>query len=242
MLDGYELMQAQEMLQVGDEQFPRFLPRLRALQEARRRGQMQRARVIQELRGMTQSRSAPDEARLKDSLRTLDDLDARSAAGDPAGEGGAGSSARRVSAGEIPPLRSDDGAAQGRTAHARPAGQPAEPAAEPINPVVQFPHRWTGSQATVLAGDARFQPGLLAETVPDAGAPRHEVRPRKARFHPVVWGGASLPYPALELYVLNAVTPVGGAACRRDLARARGRPAGVAPRRRSPEKEDRADS
>ena len=42
MLDGYELMQAQEMLQVGDEQFPRFLPRLRALQEARRRAQMQR--------------------------------------------------------------------------------------------------------------------------------------------------------------------------------------------------------
>jgi len=78
MLDGYELIQAQEMLQVGDEQFPRFLPRLRALQEARRRGQMQRARVIQELRGLTQSRSAPDEPRIKDSLRALDDLDARS--------------------------------------------------------------------------------------------------------------------------------------------------------------------
>ncbi len=78
MLDGYELIQAQEMLQVGDEQFPRFLPRLRALQEARRRGQMQRARVMQELRGLTQSRPTPDDARLKDSLRTLDDLDARS--------------------------------------------------------------------------------------------------------------------------------------------------------------------
>ena len=78
MLDGYELIQAQEMLQVSDEQFPRFLPRLRALQEARRRGQTQRARVIQELRGLTQSRPAPDEARIKDSLRTLDDLDARS--------------------------------------------------------------------------------------------------------------------------------------------------------------------
>jgi hypothetical protein len=78
MLDGYELIQAQEMLQVGDEQFPRFLPRLRALQEARRRGQTQRSRVIQELRGLTQSRSAPDEARIKDSLKTLDDLDVRS--------------------------------------------------------------------------------------------------------------------------------------------------------------------
>jgi hypothetical protein len=78
MLDGYELMQAQEMLQLGDEQFPRFLPRLRALQDARRRAQMQRIRVIQELRRMTQSRSTLDEARIKDSLKTLDDLDARS--------------------------------------------------------------------------------------------------------------------------------------------------------------------
>ena len=79
MLDGYELIQAQEMLQLGDEQLPRFLPKLRALQDARRRAQMQRVRVIQELRGMTQSRSTLDEARLKDSLKTLDDLDARSA-------------------------------------------------------------------------------------------------------------------------------------------------------------------
>ena len=69
MLDGYELMQAQEMLQLGDEQFPRFLPKLRALQDARRRAQMQRVRVIQELRRMTQSRSTLDEPRIADSLK-----------------------------------------------------------------------------------------------------------------------------------------------------------------------------
>jgi hypothetical protein len=79
MLDGYELMQAQEMLQLGDEQFPGFLPRLRALQDARRRAQTQRIRVIQELRGMTRSRSTLDEVRIKDRLKVLDDLDARSA-------------------------------------------------------------------------------------------------------------------------------------------------------------------
>jgi hypothetical protein len=79
MLDGYELMQAQKVLELSDEQFPRFLPRLRAFQDARRRAQMQRIRVIQELRRMTQSRSTLDEARIKDSLKTLDDLDARSA-------------------------------------------------------------------------------------------------------------------------------------------------------------------
>jgi len=79
MLDGYELMQAQEVLQLGDEQFPRFLPKLRAFQDARRRAQVQRIRVIQELRRMTQSRSTLDEAGIKDSLKALDDLDARSA-------------------------------------------------------------------------------------------------------------------------------------------------------------------
>jgi len=79
MLDGYELMQAQEMLQLGDDQLPKFLPKLRALQEARRRAQVQRIRVIQDLRRMTKARSAQDEPQIKESLKTLDDLDARSA-------------------------------------------------------------------------------------------------------------------------------------------------------------------
>lgn len=79
MLDGYELMQAQEMLQLGDEQLPRFLPMLRALQEARRRAQVQRIRVIQDLRRLTQARSTQDEPRIKESLKTLDDLEVRSA-------------------------------------------------------------------------------------------------------------------------------------------------------------------
>jgi hypothetical protein len=45
----------------------------------RRRAQAQRIRVIQELRGMTRSRSTLDEARIKDTLKVLDDLEARSA-------------------------------------------------------------------------------------------------------------------------------------------------------------------
>ena len=56
MLDGYELMQAQDTLQLGDEQFPKFLPRLKALQDARRRAQMERVRIVQELRRMSQAR------------------------------------------------------------------------------------------------------------------------------------------------------------------------------------------
>lgn len=80
MFDGYALMQAQRMLQISDEQFPQFLPRLKALQEARRRAQMQRQRAIQELRRLTQPRAVPvDEAELRDRLKALDDIEARSA-------------------------------------------------------------------------------------------------------------------------------------------------------------------
>lgn len=80
MLDGYELMQAQETLELGDDQFPRFLPRLKALQDARRRALIERNRVIQELRRMTQARAiAVDEARIRERVKALDDLDARSA-------------------------------------------------------------------------------------------------------------------------------------------------------------------
>ena len=80
MLDGYELMQAHEILQLGDDQFPRFLPRLKALQDARRSVQMQRSRIIRELRRLTQARAgAPDEARIREQIKALDDLDTRSA-------------------------------------------------------------------------------------------------------------------------------------------------------------------
>lgn len=80
MLDGYELMQAHEILQLGDDQFPRFLPRLKALQDARRSVQMQRSRIIRELRRLTQAPAgAPDEARIGEQVKALDDLDTRSA-------------------------------------------------------------------------------------------------------------------------------------------------------------------
>jgi hypothetical protein len=81
MLDGYELMQAQDTLQLGDDQFPRFLPRLKALQDARRRAQMGRARIVQELRRMSQARpNDVDEARVRERVSALDELEERSAA------------------------------------------------------------------------------------------------------------------------------------------------------------------
>jgi Spy/CpxP family protein refolding chaperone len=78
MLDGYMLIQAQDVLQLTDEQFPRFLARVRTWQEARRRTQGERQRMLQELRRMTAGRAGPvDESTIKDRLKALDDLEAR---------------------------------------------------------------------------------------------------------------------------------------------------------------------
>jgi hypothetical protein len=78
MLDGYMLIQAQDVLQLSDEQFSQFLSRVRIWQETRRRSQGERQRMLQELRRMTAARAgAVDEATIKDRLKALDDLEAR---------------------------------------------------------------------------------------------------------------------------------------------------------------------
>jgi Spy/CpxP family protein refolding chaperone len=79
MFDAYALMQAQEQLKIGDEQFTRFLTRFKTLQEVRRQVQQERARIIMDLRRLT---TAPqtDEAQIKDRLAALQELDTRSAA------------------------------------------------------------------------------------------------------------------------------------------------------------------
>jgi Spy/CpxP family protein refolding chaperone len=80
MLDGYMLIQAQDVLQLTDEQFPRFLARVRTWQETRRRMQGERQRMLQELRRMTSGRGdVPDENTVKDRLKGLDDLETRAA-------------------------------------------------------------------------------------------------------------------------------------------------------------------
>ena len=78
MLDGYMLIQAQDVLQLSDEQFPRFLSRVRAWQDTRRRSQGERQRMLQELRRMTAARGGTvDEATIKERLKALDDLESR---------------------------------------------------------------------------------------------------------------------------------------------------------------------
>src|SRR5262245_21904606 len=50
MFDSYALMQAQDQLQITDDQFPQFLTRFKALQDIRRQALQQRTRRITELR------------------------------------------------------------------------------------------------------------------------------------------------------------------------------------------------
>jgi hypothetical protein len=77
MFDAYALVQAQKALNLRDDQYPKFLTRLRTLQTVRRRAENQRLRIINELRRITQAADGPvDEATIKDRLKTLNDLGA----------------------------------------------------------------------------------------------------------------------------------------------------------------------
>jgi len=78
MFDAYALLQAQEQLRIGDEQYTQFLTRFKALQDLRRRALNERTRIVVELRRMLME-GQPDEAAIKDRLKLLDDIETRSA-------------------------------------------------------------------------------------------------------------------------------------------------------------------
>jgi Spy/CpxP family protein refolding chaperone len=79
MFDSYALMQAQDQLQISDDQFPQFLTRFKALQDIRRQALQQRSRRIMELRRLL---NAPqlDEAAVGEQMKGLEELEARSQA------------------------------------------------------------------------------------------------------------------------------------------------------------------
>ena len=79
MFDSYALIQAQEQLKVSDEKFPQFLTRFKALQDTRRANMTQRFRMIQDLRRLTND-PQPDETRMRERLKAIDELDARAQA------------------------------------------------------------------------------------------------------------------------------------------------------------------
>ena len=76
LFDAYVVMQAQQELQLSDEQYPTFLARVKALQAARQRGTTERNRIIRELRRLAEP-SSFDEAQARTQLRALADVDAR---------------------------------------------------------------------------------------------------------------------------------------------------------------------
>jgi Spy/CpxP family protein refolding chaperone len=79
MFDAYALMQAQEQLKIGDDQFAQFLTRYKALQDLRRKNLQERARLVFDMRQML-NRPNPDETQLKERITALQDLETRSAA------------------------------------------------------------------------------------------------------------------------------------------------------------------
>ena len=76
MFDSYALMQAQEQLQIKDDQFPQFLTRFKALQEIRRQALQQRTRRVAEIRRLLTA-AEPDTAALREQMKGLDELAAR---------------------------------------------------------------------------------------------------------------------------------------------------------------------
>jgi Spy/CpxP family protein refolding chaperone len=77
MFDAYALMQAQDQLKIDDQHYPQFLTRFKALQEVRRKALFDRMRTIGELRRLGNDPQS-DENQIKDQLRALQDIDARS--------------------------------------------------------------------------------------------------------------------------------------------------------------------
>jgi hypothetical protein len=83
LMDGYAVVQGQEFLGLNDAQFAQFLPRFRALQETRRRHNMERLQLLQELNRMTNPRAArrggvqASDAEVRDRLKMLRDVETR---------------------------------------------------------------------------------------------------------------------------------------------------------------------
>ena len=77
LLDGYAIVQAQEYLGMTDAQFGPFLPKLRALQDGRRRNELERLRLLQELRRLTNPRAQAPENEIRDRVRALRELQIR---------------------------------------------------------------------------------------------------------------------------------------------------------------------
>lgn len=81
--DAYMIVQAQQQLGLSDDQFPKFIVRLKNLQEIRRRNQQARQQILGDLRrmlGRPRAPANPDEGQIRDRLKALQDLEGRAPA------------------------------------------------------------------------------------------------------------------------------------------------------------------
>ncbi len=78
MLDAYAIVQAQNVLQLNDEQYGQFVVRLKRLQDTRRRNSQARNRAMQELRRLS-SEPGSDEVALRERLKAWRELEDQSA-------------------------------------------------------------------------------------------------------------------------------------------------------------------
>jgi hypothetical protein len=79
MFDAYALVQAQDQLQISDDQYSRFLVRYKALQDLRRKSLQEHTRIVAELRRLV-AEPQPNEALLEARIEALDDVDTRTRA------------------------------------------------------------------------------------------------------------------------------------------------------------------
>ncbi len=82
LFDAYLVMEAQQALQLSDQQYPQFLSRLRTLQDTRRKNQQERNQLMNQLQRLTNPRAQVrgDEAMIKERLTALQELESRNAA------------------------------------------------------------------------------------------------------------------------------------------------------------------
>ena len=78
LFDAFELVRAQEMLGLTDEQYPDFVARLKRLQDARRSGLQRRQRHLRELQRLSNQPNV-DESVLEERLAALKVLETESA-------------------------------------------------------------------------------------------------------------------------------------------------------------------
>jgi len=79
LFDAYIVIRAQEALNLDDAQFTAFLPKLRALQETRRRNDQAHNQMVVELGRLTAPNASFDEAQVREKLKALLDLEGRAA-------------------------------------------------------------------------------------------------------------------------------------------------------------------